>query len=151
MMQKADLHIELMTEHTVSAVAAIAAACFSTPWSEGAYQRELTNPQAITFVALQKDTPVGFLNCGFLLDELTINALAVLPDYRRLGVASALLQALFEWMQGICSVCYLEVRESNLPARTLYESFGFEQNGYRARYYEDPPEPAILMIRSLEP
>lgn len=149
MMQKAEYKITLMTEETVRQVAAIAAACFSTPWSEGAYQRELTNPQAITLVAVCNDCVVGFVNCGFVVDELTVNALAVLPAYRRMGIAAALMQALFAWMEGVCSVCYLEVRESNVPAQQLYGSLGFVQNGYRAQYYDEPAEAAILMMKQL--
>lgn len=149
MTQKDDCNIALMTEESVSQVAQIAAACFSTPWSEGAYQRELTNPQAITLVAFLKDKAVGFVNCGFIADELTINALAVAPDYRRRGIGDALIHALFEWMNGVCTVCYLEVRESNLAAQQLYRSHGFTQNGYRAKYYEEPTEAAVLMIKQL--
>ncbi len=149
MTQRAEFSIDLMSESTVEAVAAIAAACFSMPWSEGAYRRELQNPQAITLVASDKNGIMGFVNCGFVAGELTVNALAVLPQYRRMGIAHALMQSAFAWTKDICEVCYLEVRESNLAARKLYENLGFTQNGYRANYYEQPTEAAVLMIKAL--
>lgn len=149
MKQKAEYTISLMTAETVHAVAEIADTCFSTPWSEGAYQRELTNPQAITLVAICDEGVIGFVNSGFIVDELTVNALAVLPSYRRMGIAAALMQALFAWMEGVCTVCLLEVRESNTPAQQLYSSLGFVKNGYRSQYYEDPAEGAILMMKQL--
>lgn len=149
MTQKAEFSVDLMGESTVTDVARIAAACFSMPWSEGAYRRELHNPQAITLVAASGNTVFGFVNCGFVAGELTINALAVLPQYRRMGIAKALMQAVFAWTKEICDVCYLEVRESNLAAQALYKSLGFIQNGYRANYYEQPDEAAVLMMKTL--
>ncbi len=149
MTQRVEFSIDLMSESTVDDVAHIAAACFSMPWSEGAYRRELTNPQAITLVAADGDTVLGFVNCGFVAGELTINALAVLHEYRRMGIANALMQAVFAWTKDICEVCYLEVRESNLAAQALYQSLGFTQNGYRSNYYEQPTEAAVLMIKTM--
>ncbi len=149
MTQKAEFSIDWMQEATVADVAQIAAACFSIPWTEGAYRRELQNPQAITLVATEHNAVLGFINCGFVAGELTINALAVLPQYRRTGVASALMKAVFAWTQALCDVCYLEVRESNLAAQKLYQSLGFVQNGYRANYYQQPTEAAVLMMKVL--
>lgn len=149
MTQKAEFSIDLMEEATVADVACIAAACFSMPWSEGAYRRELQNPQAITLVATNDNTVLGFVNCGFVAGELTVNALAVLPQYRHMGIGKALMQAVFTWTKEICDVCYLEVRESNLAAQTLYQSLGFTQNGYRSNYYQQPSEAAVLMMKTL--
>ncbi len=149
MMQRAEYTIDLMNVSTVNAVADIAAACFSTPWTMGAYQRELTNPLAITLVAAADDTVLGFVNCGFVADELTINTLAVLPEHRRKGIADALMRAVFAWTKDICKICYLEVRESNIAAQTLYKRLGFTQNGYRPNYYDHPSEAAVLMVKEL--
>jgi len=149
MMPKAEFTVTLMDETTVVQVAEIAAACFTTPWSAGAYARELTNPMAITLTAVSGDTVMGFVNCGFVADELTVNALAVLPEYRRMGLGRTLMEHLFAWMKETCTVCYLEVRESNTAAQALYESLGFVKNGYRANYYEQPAEAAVLMMKAM--
>lgn len=145
MMQKADLTIEMFSADNIHGVAELAKACFTTPWSEDIYRRELENPQSVGFVCTDNGTVIAFIHCNFVLDELTLNTLCVDEAYRRLGIAKRLWNAVREMIHGVCTVCYLEVRESNLPARTLYESLGFTQNGYRPRYYSQPDEAAVLM------
>lgn len=86
---------------------------------------------------------------GFLVSRLVfidtpeheILNLAVTPVYRRLGVAKALLKTQIE--RG--GSHYLEVRESNLAARQLYEAVGFSEIGRRPNYYSMPCETAIVM------
>ena len=148
-MQRADRDIRLMDGETVSAVAKLAAECFTTPWSEAIYRRELENPQSICFVCLCGDKIAGFIHCNYVLDELTLNTLCVAAEFRRQGIARALWNTVRTLVSGMCSVCFLEVRESNLPAITLYESLGFVRNGYRPRYYSKPDEAAVLMVCSL--
>ena len=77
------------------------------------------------------------------LPEREILNLAVAPDYRRTGVASLLLQAEFRHPAHFL----LEVRESNLAARALYERHGFAEISRRRQYYDNPPETAIVMQR----
>lgn len=149
MLPRDNLIFELMTAETVHGVAELAKECFTTPWSENIYRRELDNPQAITFVCRAENRVIGFINCQYVLDELTLNTLAVSEEYRRKGIARTLWKLAAEMVEGVCSICYLEVRESNLAARTLYESLGFSQNGYRRRYYQEPEEAAVLMTCSL--
>ena len=149
MTQRADLPVELFSAENIHGVAELAKCCFSTPWSEDIYRRELENPQSVGFVCTDGGRVVGMIHCNFVLDELTLNTLCVDPEYRRLGLAKRLWNAVREMMQGVCTVCYLEVRESNLPARTLYSSLGFVQNGYRPRYYSKPEEAAVLMEAKL--
>lgn len=144
-----DLTISPLTDETVHGVAELAKRCFSTPWSEDIYRREVQNPMGFTLVCLHDTEVVGFINCGFVLDELTLNTLAVDETYRRRGIARNLWDAAREQIRDVCTICYLEVRESNLPARTLYESLGFAQNGYRPHYYQSPDEAAVLMSMPL--
>ena len=151
MMQRADLQIALLSEDNVHSAAVLAAQCLSSAWPEAAYRRELGNPDSVGFVCTCGGEAVGMIHCSMVLDELTLNALAVSPAYRRQGIAKALWAAVRGMTEGVCSVCYLEVRESNAPARRLYESLGFVQNGYRPRYYSDPDEAAVLMQCALLP
>ena len=146
MTQRAERSMELFSPGNIHAAAELAAACFTTPWSEAIYRRELENPQSVGFICMIGGEAAGFIHCNFVLDELTLNTLCVAEKYRRQGIARALWSAVTEMMRGVCTVCYLEVRESNLPARTLYESLGFTQNGYRPRYYTQPDEAAVLMM-----
>ena len=95
------------------------------------------------WVVLQDDRIAGFLVSRQLGEgEREILNLAVLPQFRRLGLARALLGTL---LTGDSGDIYLEVRESNQAARNLYQSIGFREIGTRRKYYENPPEPAIVM------
>ena len=75
-------------------------------------------------------------------DEREILNLAVAPEFRREGIARALWHALQESFRG---ATYLEVRASNLTALKFYKSVGFEELTVRPGYYQNPPEPAIVM------
>ena len=74
--------------------------------------------------------------------EREILNLAVTPELRRQGIARALWNALQEGFRG---ATYLEVRASNLAAQKFYKSLGFEELTVRPGYYQNPPEPAIVM------
>ena len=94
-------------------------------------------------VAEIEDRIVGFLVTHRLaVDELEILNLAVAPSNRRKGVAKALVSASLEH---VCGSVFLEVRESNLAARQLYESIGFKEVNRRPQYYSDSQEAAIVM------
>ena len=88
----------------------------------------------------------GFLVMRTAADESEILNLAVEPERRRQGIASALLAAALGASRaaGAKSV-YLEVRESNAVAIAFYSRNGFEPAGRRARYYQNPPEAAVVM------
>jgi glycosyltransferase involved in cell wall biosynthesis/ribosomal protein S18 acetylase RimI-like enzyme len=72
-------------------------------------------------------------------DETEILNLATDPTTRRIGAATALIESL------PANTIFLEVRESNHPARSLYEKLGFRVAGKRLNYYDDPPEHALVM------
>jgi ribosomal-protein-alanine acetyltransferase len=76
-------------------------------------------------------------------DEREILNIAVAPDYRRLGIGRMLLKQLV--YSGDPGDVFLEVRESNTTAQLLYEQVGFQKVGIRPKYYEDPPETAVIM------
>jgi ribosomal-protein-alanine N-acetyltransferase len=87
-------------------------------------------------------------------DESELLNLVVAPEFRRKGLARALLQELLAApaTPGQAEACptrrsslYLEVRESNQAARNLYKSMGFQEVNIRQEYYQAPPEAAIVM------
>ena len=90
-------------------------------------------------VAESGKKPVGFLVSRHVAGEIEVLNLAVAPEQRRKGVATNLLRALPS------ASIFLEVRESNSPARALYRKLGFTVIGYREEYYEDPVETAVVM------
>ncbi|USS91674.1 GNAT family N-acetyltransferase [Fructobacillus americanaquae] len=89
---------------------------------------------------------VGFLSYRAILDEVDLSFLAVDPAFQGLGIARELMQAFCEQNYG--QTAYLEVAENNLPARRLYEKFGFEIYARRDGYYHDG-QTAILMEKNL--
>src|SRR4029078_5872033 len=89
---------------------------------------------------------VGFCSFWRIVDELHINNLAVLPGYRRRGIASTLLMfVLKEGARLGAGSVTLEVRRSNDDARRLYERFGFAASGVRRGYYTNPVGEALGM------
>jgi ribosomal-protein-alanine N-acetyltransferase len=94
-------------------------------------------------VAVEEDRIVGFVVARTVAaDEREILNVAVAPDFRRKGVARALLDSTLRAFRG--SV-FLEVRESNGVAQEFYKSLGFKELSKRRGYYESPPETAIVM------
>jgi ribosomal-protein-alanine N-acetyltransferase len=134
----------------IDAVLAIEEASFTNPWTREMYLAELENP-GVSFCFLANDAaghPIGFCSFWRVLDELHINNLAVVPERRRTGVASALLTFVLEEGARLgARRATLEVRRSNDAARYLYEQFGFTVAGVRRAYYTRPVEDALVLWR----
>lgn len=128
-------------------IAALERQCFSAPWTEDMLAEELFNPQASFIVAQGPEGEVlGYAGLHVVLDEGYIANVAVRPDHRQQGIASALLDVFlrFSRANGLAFLT-LEVRASNDPAIRLYLKHGFAQVGRRRGYYTRPEEDAILM------
>lgn len=120
--------------------------CFSVPWTRGQLEAELPDEHHEFLVAESGDRVLGYIGMMFVLDEGYISNVAVAPEFRRQGLASALIRALIDSAAELSlSFVTLEVRESNAPAIALYEGFGFRPVGRRKNYYDAPKEDAILM------
>jgi len=121
-------------------------ACFSLPWTHGQLEKQMSADNCIFLAAADYDGAVmGYIGMMFVLDEGYISNVAVSPDYRRRGIADALISALIERAKETLSFVTLEVRESNNPAINLYAKHGFEVVGNRKSYYDKPKENALLM------
>jgi len=134
----------------IDAILEIEQASFTNPWTRDMYVAELKN-EGVSFFYLARDKGrqiVGFCSFWRVLDELHINNLAVVPEFRRQGVATALLRRVMDEAArfGIRRTM-LEVRQSNTPARQLYERFGFVVAGTRSKYYTNPIEDALVLWR----
>ena len=135
-----------MTAAHLDGVCAIENACFAHPWSRQSIEAELDNETSLFYVAVEDGQVVGYIGMSFVLDEGYIYNVAVKADCRKNGVGSALIQTLVtHCRKNNFAFLTLEVRESNDPARSLYEKFGFIKVGERKNYYSDPTENAILM------
>ena len=109
---------------------------------------ELSKPASVCLAALRGGQMVGFLICSRYDTVWHIMNVAVDPDRRRQGLASALLTDLLRRIDGRGARFTLEVRESNAGAIALYERFGFRAAGRRRRYYQDNGEDAVIMWRT---
>lgn len=134
----------------IADVLLIEEASFTNPWSREMYLAELEN-SGISFCYVAKGADgavVGFCSFWRVLDELHINNLAVLPAFRRQGVASALLAHVLKEGSALgARRATLEVRRSNDAARLLYERFGFSVAAVRRGYYTKPVEDALVLWR----
>ena len=143
-----DFRLLPMDRSTVPDVAAIERECFSQPWSEDMLAEELYNDNASFIVAVADDgTVLGYAGLTVVLDEGYINNIAVRSQYRRMGVADALLGTFINFAEDHLAFLTLEVRASNDKAISLYTKNGFVQEGRRKDYYTDPKEDAIIMTR----
>jgi ribosomal-protein-alanine acetyltransferase len=117
-------------------------------WSQAEYQKLFApeKEQPRVALAVEKDGQVaGFLVAKHLDEEWEIENIAVQGQARRRGLGTRLLGEFMKMAQDRGGRrIYLEVRESNLAARALYGKWAFTEAGRRKRYYEDPPEDALL-------
>jgi [ribosomal protein S18]-alanine N-acetyltransferase len=120
---------------------------YPTPWSRSMFAGELAKPSSIALGAFAgAGRLVGYLVVSRYVDAWHIMNLAVDLEYRRLGIASNLLDELFAVTAGDERRGYtLEVRVSNRGAIMLYEGYGFEASGIRRGYYTDNREDALIM------
>lgn len=140
-----------MKECHVSAVAALETICFSDPWSENSVSSELKNKLSLWLVAEENGTVAGYIGSQTCGEESDVMNVAVHPDFRRRGIAEALVNALVEELKAIGSHCLtLEVRASNAPAIALYEKMGFSEIGRRKNYYRNPREDALILRKEWE-
>ena len=139
--------VEPMSVGDLEAVQRIERESFRTPWPPHAYRAELeTNRLAHYVVARVEGMVVGYAGMWLMVDEAHITTFAVDPDWRRQGVGERLLVALLDLARARAArEATLEVRLSNLPARRLYEKYGFRPVGLRPRYYSDDNEDALIM------
>jgi len=150
--------IRLMQREDLEQAREIDQLSFNMPWPKSALEYEFeNNPRSVLWVAEVTEPNgekyvVGLIVLWLILEEGHIATLSVHPDYRKQGIASHLLRtALIEAINRKCSEATLEVRETNIPAKKLYNKFGFEIVGRRPHYYKDTNEDALIMtIRKLD-
>ena len=135
-----------MNESHVKAVAELEKLCFSEPWSENSVASELNNKLALWLVAEEEGRVAGYIGSQTCGEESDVMNVAVHPDFRRRGIAEALINDLVAQLNAIGSHSLtLEVRASNVPAISLYEKLGFAEVGRRKNYYRNPKEDALIL------
>lgn len=144
------IELAKMQEKHVGDIYLIEKICFSNPWTEEGIRSELKNKNARFTVALKDEKVIGYVgmynvcSCGYITN------IAVLPEYRRNGVAKRLLkEIIFLGTNEDMEFISLEVRKSNAAAIGLYKDLGFKNVGVRKNFYTKPIEDAIIMTKFL--
>ena len=143
-----DLDIRRLTYADLPQVIAIERRAFPTPWSLAMFVLELSKASGISLAATRDERLVGYLVCSRYDTVWHVMNVAVDDRLRRQGIASALLERLFELADRPSTQYTLEVRTSNDAAIRLYEGFGFRAAGRRRAYYHDNSEDALIMWRT---
>ena len=140
----------LSSEEDIDDILRIESLSFTKGWTREMYLSELEHRE-VAFFYIARDAvgeAIGFCSCWRVLDEVHINNLAVLPELRRGGVASALLErVLADGVSNGAHRATLEVRRSNVAALALYGRLGFIVTAARKGYYTHPDEDALVLWR----
>jgi [ribosomal protein S18]-alanine N-acetyltransferase len=139
-----------MTTADIGPILEIEKLSFAAPWTEGMFRQTLASPITKSLALTFEDRIIAYIIFYLAGIEMHIMNIAVHPSFRRQGIG-------FEMMSRILTIarqysveeCFLEVRESNISARSLYEKIGFTPAGRRKNYYAETNEDAIVMKLSL--
>jgi [ribosomal protein S18]-alanine N-acetyltransferase len=144
-----DLQTRRLTYADLPQVIAVERRAFPTPWSLAMFVLELSKPSGICLAATIHDRVVGYLVCSRYDTVWHVMNVAVDDRLRRQGIASTMMERLFELADKPNEQYTLEVRTSNDAAIRLYETFGFRAAGRRRAYYHDNREDALIMWRTV--
>jgi ribosomal-protein-alanine N-acetyltransferase len=142
------LELRKLELRDLNAIEAIERVSYPTPWSRSMFAGELAKPSSLSLGAFDPESGelVGYLVISRYVDAWHVMNVAIRPDRRRQGIASLLLNRLFDLTSGRSRRGYtLEVRVSNEGAIKLYERLGFRPRGVRRGYYTDNREDALIM------
>lgn len=142
--------IRKMLVEDAPAVAAIEVRSFSEPWPEFEFVKAVEDRNYCYLVAAHSKEVVGYAGAIVSIDEADVTNIAVKTDFRNQGVGEELLKHLLIQVElrGVDKV-FLEVRESNESAISLYRKYGFYQIGKRPGFYKRPIENALLMRKDI--
>lgn len=145
------MEIRRLTPIDAEIIAAIEEEIFPDPWKVSDIRSLISTEGAMCYTALSDGEIVSYIIGRAIAPEGEIYRIATRPEYRRRGIAARLIERLLreETPLGLENL-FLEVREGNLPAISLYTSLGFKTIGKRKNYYKNPTENAILMMLSEE-
>lgn len=148
-------HVRTMREDDIPQVTHLEEVLFSDSWSQSSIMSSLAQENVKMVVAVL-DENEGNVILGYHIfytsfEEGDVARIAVSPEYRRVGIADALLSYMWEYglKKGIERVL-LEVRESNKNAIALYQKHGFVELGLRKNYYKEPLEHGLIMEKKLD-
>ena len=149
-MAEGNRFITPVSSKDLPALAALERLCFADPWTEGSLEI-LTREGGFGIAVWEEEQLLAYGGMTWVLDEGSVTNIATHPDHRRRGLGRMALEGLLQMARekGIERV-FLEVRESNVAAKSLYLSMGFEACGIRKNFYRHPTEHAVQMVRQIK-
>lgn len=149
MMQRVNI-FERADESRTDDIVMLERGCFSDSWSrQSVLDTFLLEDRCFIILCTTDGEPSGYIICSCVVDEVEIQRIGVLPQFRRLGLGGLLVREAKRYAlvqsRGSADYMYLEVRRSNTAAVALYRSCGFKEFGLRRGYYSNPTEDAVLM------
>jgi len=149
---KTAVDIKRLQLKDLNAIEEIERRSYPTPWSRSMFAGELAKPASVCLGAFEGERMAGYMIISRYVDAWHVMNIAADPEFRRRGIAKALLERLFELTEDESRRGYtLEVRVSNEGAIKLYERLGFRSRGIRRGYYTDNREDALIMWRDPAP
>ena len=146
-----NVEIRAARESDLDAIHRLEGASFPVPWRREFFVSELEASGRHCLVAVSGGRLVGYAFAMTIVDEMHINKIAVDEEYRRRGIALALMDHCTDYARKHrLTLMTLEVRRSNIGAQEFYRRLGFEPAYVRSRYYPDG-EAAVVMTRELGP
>jgi ribosomal-protein-alanine N-acetyltransferase len=142
-----------MVEEDIPSILEIENVSFQNPWRASTFSGEIVNKGiSYPYVIVHRifERVIGYIIYWKIQEEVQISNFAIHPDFRGKGIGEAVMRAVIKTIQRDGGVyVFLEVRPSNLSARTLYKKLGFIVLGTRRDYYQTPLEDALIMGRPL--
>ena len=130
-----------------TAIAEMELNIFGDPWGQKDIFSYICSDTGMCFTALDGGEVIGYIIGRKIPPEGEIYRIAVRPDRRQRGIGYRLLSYALKTERGSgVETVFLEVRESNIPARALYKAYGFNEISIRKNYYQNPTENAVIMM-----
>ncbi len=121
-------------------------------WTKSQWERELTDPKRICLGIIELETKklLGLCSAWLVIDELHITSIAVHPTHQRKGLGKLLLSNLIKRSSSLrTNHIFLEVKDTNEPAKAFYKSMGFITVGNRSNFYKDGSDALLLTKETL--
>ena len=143
--------MEEMTLADLPEVLQIEEESFASHWGEKDFHFEMTeNPYAKLYVLRKDGKIVAYCDIWIIFERMEVASIAVAKEYRKQGLGYQIMQFIDQkGFENGCEFAFLEVRESNLPARELYKKCGYIDLKVKRDYYQDNHEDAYEMMKGL--
>ncbi len=148
-MMKDNVTVRKATSDDVHTIATLEAECFSDASTENAIA-VLFGMGTVGIVAFDGNTPCGFAYAADCAGDAELLRICVKPEYRKCKIGRRLISALHNELKSLgTGSVFLEVREGNVAAISLYTSEGYVMTGRRKMFYKKPTEDALLLTKEL--